>query len=566
MKQIWIGMLLAAVCIITAIGGLSGTAVAAPGPSFTISPNKTELKEGETATLRLAGENLHDLYSFEVVLTFDPLLLEFTGVQTDLQGFPVTPVVNGSKLTYSFTKTGNSTGEKGSVELSRFTFKSLAAGAAGIRLESVRTLNSQLSRSDTFTGNAIILSIIAKSGGGGTGDPGEGPGDPGEGHADPDEGPADPANGIGTVEASGDTTVLKIDQDRIQSVMQTDRNEIEIDLSSIGHTSVKVLEIPVTVLSGLREANKDMVILSGGVSMVLSKASLQLDGIKDTVRISIADSGRFGVAGAGFDAVTDTFDISIRAEDRDVKIAKPVEVTLQLGSLSDSRKIGVYYNNESTGEWEYEGGKVNKEKTAITFKARHFSQYAVLEYIVGFADVAIAHWAKDPIEVLASKHIIVGSDDGRFIPERKVTRAEFAAMAARLLELPEAEYNGEFTDVRPGDWYAGAVAAVSQAGVMLGDGSAMRPGDFITRQEMAVMAKRLHAKLGASGEAGEGLYGKAFADGGSIAQWALEAALYVQQAGIMNGKPGNLFAPFDSATRAEAAAIFYRLLDKSSGL
>ena len=52
-----------------------------------------------------------------------------------------------------------------------------------------------------------------------------------------------------------------------------------------------------------------------------------------------------------------------------------------------------------------------------------------------------------------------------------------------------------------------------------------------------------------------------FVDDGKIAAWAKAEVTAMQQAGIINGRPGNLFDPEGNASRAEAAKMISVLLD-----
>ena len=52
-----------------------------------------------------------------------------------------------------------------------------------------------------------------------------------------------------------------------------------------------------------------------------------------------------------------------------------------------------------------------------------------------------------------------------------------------------------------------------------------------------------------------------FADDGKIASWAKVEVTAMQQAGIISGRPGNLFDPEGNATRGEAAKMISILLD-----
>ena len=52
-----------------------------------------------------------------------------------------------------------------------------------------------------------------------------------------------------------------------------------------------------------------------------------------------------------------------------------------------------------------------------------------------------------------------------------------------------------------------------------------------------------------------------FTDNATITSDMKDAVQAMQQAGVMNGKGGRLFAPKDTATRAEAAAVLRRFVE-----
>ena len=52
-----------------------------------------------------------------------------------------------------------------------------------------------------------------------------------------------------------------------------------------------------------------------------------------------------------------------------------------------------------------------------------------------------------------------------------------------------------------------------------------------------------------------------FNDEASIALWAYEAVKMIQAAGIVIGRPDNIYDPQGMATRAEVAAIFARFIE-----
>ena len=125
----------------------------------------------------------------------------------------------------------------------------------------------------------------------------------------------------------------------------------------------------------------------------------------------------------------------------------------------------------------------------------HFSYYAVLEYDKSFADLA-GHWAEQGVKELTAKHIVNGTSDTKFSPHQPLTRAQFAAMLVRALGL-ESTQGAAFTDVDGDAWYASAVAAASQHGLVNGRGKeTFAPNAAITREELAVMLYRAYQTKG----------------------------------------------------------------------
>ncbi|WP_434006915.1 S-layer homology domain-containing protein [Paenibacillus konkukensis] len=149
--------------------------------------------------------------------------------------------------------------------------------------------------------------------------------------------------------------------------------------------------------------------------------------------------------------------------------------------------------------------------------------------------------------------------DSSFAPQRDITRAEFAALLVRALGLTETA-SAKFSDVQPGDWFAGAVGAASQAGLVDGfENGSFQPEASITREQMAVMIARA---MNAAGKRADGSLASLsrFADAQSIGSWAREAVAQAVNAGIINGVTADDFAPSAEASRAEAAVMLKRML------
>ncbi|MGN7382620.1 S-layer homology domain-containing protein [Paenibacillus sp. SAFN-117] len=178
---------------------------------------------------------------------------------------------------------------------------------------------------------------------------------------------------------------------------------------------------------------------------------------------------------------------------------------------------------------------------------------------ISFTDIP-GHWSESYIKRAAEKGIVSGYPDGTFKPHHPVTRSEFTVMLAGALKLKGEGAALMFTDNEQiGAWSKQAVAQAVQAGIVEGyeDGS-FRPNAQIIRAELAAMiARALKMQTNSSATTG-------FADNEAIPQWAKGAVEAIRKLGIVDGRGGNRFVPNDTATRAEAAVMLLRMLERSS--
>lgn len=179
-----------------------------------------------------------------------------------------------------------------------------------------------------------------------------------------------------------------------------------------------------------------------------------------------------------------------------------------------------------------------------------------------FVDVAEDFWAAKAIHTLSERDIVSGTDDTHFSPFAQVTRAQFAKLLAETFGLEAQESAVEFTDVLPENWCYPYISAAKQTGIVTGyaDGR-FGADDNIARQDAAVMLVRALEHDGA--EMAEGA--TEFADAAAIAGYAQSAAAKLGGAGIMSGKDNNIFDPSGEMTRAEAAMVFWRVLNLTEG-
>ena len=151
-----------------------------------------------------------------------------------------------------------------------------------------------------------------------------------------------------------------------------------------------------------------------------------------------------------------------------------------------------------------------------------------------------------------------GYPDGTFRPSGRMTRAEAAAVFARL-HADQYQFSGSdassFPDVPAGAWYAPAVGRAQSLGIVNGTpGGRFLPGANITRAQFAAMLVR-SAGASAGGEAG-------FPDVAAN-HWAAGYIGCAVKNGWVSGYPDGTFRPEQYVTRAEAVAMIHRMLGRT---
>jgi len=181
---------------------------------------------------------------------------------------------------------------------------------------------------------------------------------------------------------------------------------------------------------------------------------------------------------------------------------------------------------------------------------------------VTFSDVNNIAWATDAIENLASRGVIKGKSANRFAPNDTMSRAEFACLIVRAFGLDMTPV-GSYEDVKAGKWYYREIMIAKSLGIVTGDEkNCFYPERSISREDMAVItvkALRIINKplTGYSNDVLE-----EFRDKNMISPYALSSMASLVGDDIMEGKPGSVIAPKDSTTRAEAAVMIYKVIDR----
>ncbi len=211
-------------------------------------------------------------------------------------------------------------------------------------------------------------------------------------------------------------------------------------------------------------------------------------------------------------------------------------------------------------------------------------------FAASFTDIE-NHWAKDSIITLADRGIVNGVTDTEFVPDGTVTRAQYLKMIMETVGLSEQPVReGECLDTNSGDWYAGYLQGALDCGLVPNDmvegysedvvytvdenGKATETrvvytGKFngnapITREEMAVLTEYMYqyTRTILTNPKETEVKDTSYADNDEISEWAKASINRAVADGFMDGMDGNMFNPKNTATRAQAATVILRVLNK----
>ena len=170
-----------------------------------------------------------------------------------------------------------------------------------------------------------------------------------------------------------------------------------------------------------------------------------------------------------------------------------------------------------------------------------------------FADTE-GHWAEDAIERWSDVGVVNGVSNDRFEPDGELSRAQAAQVFTNLLKLDGAANISAYEDIDQNAWYADAIAACVEKGILNGvSATAMNPNGTITREMFFTMFAR------ALGIPEDSSLNRSFSDTGDIADWARGSIYALINRGFINGLSDSTIAPQVNIDRASVMT----LLDQS---
>lgn len=228
--------------------------------------------------------------------------------------------------------------------------------------------------------------------------------------------------------------------------------------------------------------------------------------------------------------------------------------------------------------WENIGGVVNTSSKTIKVPFDRFGYYVVGKLNDSFRDIVRHEYAKNHMEAMYAKGVILPRSSLDFGPGYETTRGEFAAMVVRALQIPLMD-NFEslsFDDVIPDFTYRGGynyrhIETAARLGIVKGtDPRIFNPEGKVTREEAAViLARALKLKINpATPAALNASLAKLFKDFNLIEPYARPYVLAIAKLKLISGSPvdvsdpkkGFVFEPKANILRSDSAILMGRVM------
>ena len=169
-----------------------------------------------------------------------------------------------------------------------------------------------------------------------------------------------------------------------------------------------------------------------------------------------------------------------------------------------------------------------------------------------FKDVKSYSWYRSAADYCVAQNYMT-ADDGRFLPDKEVTRGQAAQMLYSLAGKPAVSGTVPFTDIAENDYYHDAVTWCVRQDIAAGfDDNTFRPDIPISRQQFVALLHRYTRFRGYAIEPSDEL--SRFPDSGTVTAYASVPMGWAVHYRLIAGIRGNL-EPFGTLTRGQMACI-----------
>ena len=311
-------------------------------------------------------------------------------------------------------------------------------------------------------------------------------------------------------------------------------------LTTSNQTTVTVLDKDGNAVKGVSVTIKDKTTEKTASTDASGKVTLP---VKTS---SGGGSSSGGSSGGGGGYISSYSTVNVKVTDKDgktVSVTKYVDskgnvtVTLPTGKVIDSENYYTATVTDSKG--------VAKTGITVTLKDRKNGT------ATGITD------KNGMLTLPATEHkaYIVGYDDGTFKPDSNMSRAEAAAIFARLISEEKGETisgKSSFVDVSSKEWYSSYIGYLEKYNVINGynDGT-FKPDASVTRAEFVAMTVRYYDLFNDVNRTGNSVK---YTDVAS-SYWAYSDIAFAKNIGWLNGHSDGSFRGDNDITRAEVVTV-----------
>ena len=165
---------------------------------------------------------------------------------------------------------------------------------------------------------------------------------------------------------------------------------------------------------------------------------------------------------------------------------------------------------------------------------------------------------KNAVALLTDAGIVTGIGDNKFAPDSFFSRSELATMMIRLYGIEESDEYCGFTDVNESQWEYGAINAAVKAGLVDGyDDGKFRGRKDITRYEFTAIAARILQK-----ELGITVPNLVLTYPDEIVDWAADYVRIAKDCGMLLERSDGIFNGSGYISRGDAAIMMAKLYEK----
>ena len=313
-------------------------------------------------------------------------------------------------------------------------------------------------------------------------------------------------------------------------------------LTMDNQTTVTVLDKDSKAIKGVSVTIKDKTTEKTATTDANGKVTLPVKSTGGGGSSSGGGGGRGGSSGGGYYTT-----VNVKITDKDGKaVTNFSKSTDSKGNLTITLPSGKTLDNGNFYTVTVTDNKGNaKENVTVLLKDRNKGE------ATGTTD-------KNGVVTIPGKThtaYIFGYNDGTFRPDNNMSRAEAAAIFARLISEQKGEKisgKSDFADVKSSEWYSKFIGYIEKYGIIKGyDNNTFKPDENISRAEFVAMTVRFNSLFN---KVKKGSYTVKYTDVASN-YWAYADIAYAKHAGWLNGYADGSFKGDNAITRAEVVTV-----------